>query len=61
MVKKIKFYLQLNNIFLNPAWLKYKILPSVKTGAIFQSSTYIVKKTILPSVKIDAFSKLNMV
>ena len=46
MVKKIKFYLQLN-IFLNPTWLKYKILPSVKTGAILQSSTWLKKQYYL--------------
>ena len=44
MVKKTRFYLQLNNIFLNPAWLKYKILLSVKTGAIFQSSKWLKKQ-----------------
>ena len=44
MVKKTKFYLQLNIIFLNQTWLKYNILPSVETGAIFQSSTWLKKR-----------------
>ena len=49
MVKKTKFYLQLN-IFLNPPWLKYKILPSVKIAA-FSKFNMIKKKYSTSSKK----------